>query len=203
MKAKAKVFQKKLKKLLDLVEQKRPGFQEAIGHGCSIDEIYAEFSQNNIPFSPEKIPDELIAIYSCLGNPYYLRPEEGTFMWLDIIPLFEFIPFCKIKQEIDIVNEMMHACQAMDLDWIQPDMIPFLKDRSSDYVCFRTLEKNRSVYSIDHVEGAYYYCLDLGAYFDMLYEMYENNVFFTDNDGYLDCDWDLEEEISKKYSLAS
>jgi hypothetical protein len=202
MKAKAKVFQKKLKKLLDLIEQKRPGFQEAIGHDRSIDEIYAELSQENIPFSQENVPDELIAIYSCLGNPLRLTSETASFMDTDIIPLFEFIPFCRIKQQIEHFHEMMHACQAIDLDWIQPDMIPFLQDQSGDYVCFRTLEKNRSVYSIDHEEGPYYECLDLGAYFDMLHEMYEKNVFFID-DVFLDCDWDLEEEISKKYSFSS
>ncbi|NJR54629.1 MAG: SMI1/KNR4 family protein [Acaryochloris sp. CRU_2_0] len=165
MNAEAKKLSKKLKKLLDIVENQRPGYLEAIGYGISTDAIYAEFSQRSIP-------NELIAIYSCIGNPPSLT-SKVPFMWLDIVPLFEFIPFCKIKKEINEFDRKRLAHEAYDCDWIKPDMLPFLKNESGDFYCFRTLEKDRSIHHIYHDEEPYCVCPDLSSFFDMLYEMYK------------------------------
>ena len=148
-------------------------------------------------YQVEAIPDELKCIYLNIGNNSCIDIPSWDFRC--IMPLYEFIPLRLIQREMDISNEVAIELPEIDTGY-KPDMIPFLYNQSGCSYYFRTLPNDSSIHYIDKVEGRFYQCSDLGVFFDMLSEQYENNVYFIGEDGRLKCNYDLEEEISKKYS---
>jgi hypothetical protein len=180
-------------KLINFIEKIRPGFLIAVGEGYSAEEIYSKFSGRNLS-------DGLVAIYLNVGRNSQDREGIGA---SELIPGYDIIPLFEIKSQIDIyakIHEDLLLDEEED-EW-ETDMIPFLENGCGCHYCVRTLEEDQSVYYIDKVEERSYICHDSSAFFDMIYEMYQEGAYYIneDEDNKLDCKWDLAAKIEDKYS---
>jgi hypothetical protein len=116
--------------------------------------------------------------------------------------LMDFIPGYRLIHVSELTKEMENAKNILTEEYIsQSDfIIPFLANYSSDFFC-----------SIKNAKGEETICLltnDSGEpieysnspqkFFETIIEFYKNGVYFLDNDGYLDYDYEKRRSIGAK-----
>jgi SMI1 / KNR4 family (SUKH-1) len=175
--------------LLGIIEQQRPGYTARLGTGLSDEEI-----EERIKIHP--IPEGLFAIYSCVKGGYFQGEDIYS---ADFISGFYLIDVNSINAEIKSW-EKTYKTYLGDTLW-QPDMIPLLMNDCGDYYCVRTLPNDQSVVHI--IKGSpelWVICQSLEDFILIITECYKQNVYFLDEYGDLDCQWDLVEEIIAKFN---
>jgi len=181
--------QQKFKELINLVEKQRPGYIQSLGQGSPIEEL------SDLMDNPS-LPEELIAIYSCVRGTSWDGLEDDKLM--DLIPSYGLIPIDEIEEEIRSLSKVRDEFPNY---WWKPDMVPFLRDYSSDYYCVRTLPDDHSIVSIMHdCDGAPPYYQDIESFLDTVIECYKQGAYFLDEEGFLVENEELEEQIRKKFN---
>jgi hypothetical protein len=154
--------------LLAVIGKKRRKYLQSLGQGLTADQIRALISI-------KPVPEELVAIYSCVKGTSW-NDEMG-----DFIPGFELIAIDEINGVIE--KEIAYRDEFITkfgyYDW-EPDMIPFLRDYSSDIYCVRTLENDNSVVTIDHEAGIFVTYQNMDHFILSTIECYKQNVYFMD-----------------------
>ena len=175
--------------LLEIIEQQRPGYTAKLGTGLSDKEI-----EKRIKIHP--IPEDLFAIYSIVkGGDFTDEDMYST----DFIVGFYLISLNRINAVIELLEEIYN--KYLDDTFWQPDMIPFLGNDCGDYYCVRTLPNDQSVVQI--MKGSpniWVICQSLEDFILIVTECYQQNVYFVDEYGDLECQWDLLEEIIVKFN---
>ncbi|MDM9381773.1 SMI1/KNR4 family protein [Chlorogloeopsis sp. ULAP01] len=188
------------RKLLEIIEQERPGFISILGKGLPDEEIQKYI---NIHL----LPEGFIAIYSCIRGGVYFESLNDFNDSIDFIPTYynDFIPGYYFI-EIDKIEEVIKTWQDIyskyleECPW-QPDMIPFLEDSAGDYYCVRTLPDNQSVVLLFKGEpGITIICQSIKDFLLIVAECYKQNAYFLDEDRYLNCNYDLEKKIILKFN---
>jgi hypothetical protein len=184
------IIQRKFKTLIKIIEKQRPGAFARYYNGPSSEEIE--------PLLPGRsIPDELVALYSCFDQSNATLPEKFTFLD-EIRPSFSLIPMQETSKIIKNLERLF--LEYPEVDYWQPDMIPFMKNESSDYFVIRTLEDDRSIWLIFHDMEPIYYFQNMDLFLDFIIECYRKKAYYVDKDGCPLTNFDLEDEIKERYS---
>jgi hypothetical protein len=142
--------------------------------------------------SIQPVPEELVAIYSCVTGVSLYSPSRnfGTIDDLDETRLWDFIPGYGLMSVFDI-NEAISSNQTVksefpdDDDWWEADMIPFLTDFSGNYYCVRTLKNDNTVVYVNTQIGCRTKAVNLYSFLEEILERYRNGIYFVDEDGWL------------------
>jgi hypothetical protein len=180
----------KFKKLLKTINKQRPGFFDAVYKGNKIDKINSEIPN-------QLIPNGLIAIYLNVGGDVS-HVKKNFYKLSPLVPEYIFLELSRIKANIKLMEEVSLLYPELQ-DW-KSDMIPFLTNESGCFYCVRSLENDQSVHLFLKDDPPLYICSNLNSFFDMILEQYTEKAYFTDEDGYLDCNWELLMKIRNKYS---
>jgi hypothetical protein len=182
--------------LLQEIQKIRPEYISSLGEGLTIDHIS---DQLNI----QPIPEEIIAIYSCVsGSPLYAS-SSPSFSDLDGSRLWDFIPGYGLIRLNDI-NQVIHSALSFkaeepDYEW-ELGWIPFLADFSGNYYCINRLNKNQTIICVDNEIGCSICSQNMNSFLLATLECYKQNVFFVDEDGWLDCnDYELQAKIFRNF----
>lgn len=179
----------KFNQLLKTVNNLRPGFYDAVYNGNNIEKINSELSNF-------LIPNGLKAIYLNVGGD--ISHVKNNFYKLStFIPGYIFLELSRIKSEINIMEKVNISYP--ELKFWKPDMIPFLTNESGCLYCVRSLEEDQSVHLLLKDDSPLYICSNLNYFFDMVLELYTEKAYFTDEDNYLDCNWELLNKIRNRY----
>jgi hypothetical protein len=184
------IIQRKFKSLIKIIEKQRPGAFAKYYNGPSSEEMGALLPDRNIP-------DELVAIYSCFDRVNASLPEKHSFLD-ELRPSFSLIPMNEISKII--LNLERLAREYPEADFWQPDMIPFMRNESSDYFIVRTFEDDKSIWLIFHDNEPLYYFQNMGLFLDFMVECYKKKAYYLDEDGFPYTNFDLEDEIKERYS---
>jgi hypothetical protein len=180
--------------LLDELKAKRPDYVQSLGKGLTMDQISSLLS-----FSP--VPDELFAIYMnlCGTAIYHSPPKYRDSRYWDFMPGYGLISIYDLQEEFNFLLSMKQEISSYP--W-KPDMIPLLKDFSGSYYCLRNLHNNHSIVSTDPVIGNLEIFPNLWQFIRAITQCYRQNIYYIDEDGWLDCDDDEAESlIFERYSV--
>jgi hypothetical protein len=159
--------------LLSLSASLRPAYPLSLGvsPGDSADRL----SQ----FWPSPVPELAAAIYSRVEGTRYAIADQKL---MDLVPGFLLIH----------IDELPRAYAKVSRIHGRTDLFPLLENYSSDFICIR----GPQIYSLLHDD------IDLvpmhetqEAFLLTLCELYREQVYFLDDDGYLDYDADREAAI--------
>lgn len=173
-------FQEILKKIIDIADTDRPGYKDSLGKGVSREIISKKLSSS---FEGEHyIPKIYFEIYELVaGTPREIKNQK----YMDFIPGYYLIALDELPDLID------------KFQW-KPNLLPLLANYSSDFVCFSTDTSNESegmflaVHDEADIEKIHNRNID---FVKTSLEFYQQNVYFIDEDGYLESDDDKEDEI--------
>jgi hypothetical protein len=183
------IFTKKIRKLLKIIDKQRPGFIDTYGKELQSEEVHRIIANRHIP-------EGLTAFYSFINTSGVYSGLVGY-----IIPNWELIPIQNIKDTVKRLQDLKNKYPS--LDWWKPDMIPFLTNGCGDYYCVRSLENDQSVYIIYHDDEPFREFLCLEEFLNFTIECYEKKIYFLDNEGCLDCNYDLLEKLRTSPSWKS
>ncbi|MGR3278687.1 SMI1/KNR4 family protein [Acaryochloris marina NIES-2412] len=175
-----------IKRVLNRIDETRPGFLHSLGKGLSIDEIYKEFPG-------QLLPNGLIALYLNAGSVN----NNKSYIPLDLLPGYTLIEIHRINKIKKLFAKLSNQFPESN-NW-KADFMPFLTDQTGCFFCVRCKENDQSVYIYFKDENAIQICKNMRSFFLMIDELYTKKAYFLDKDGDLNCDWDLEETIMAKY----
>lgn len=168
------------KKYLDLSAELRPHYPASLGIASDDWEcVFLQFTKN--------IPLIIKTIYSNVsGTRRDVEPQE----LMDFIPGYRLIHINELYNTKNDINRIFDEWGIEDTD----NVIPILANYSSDFICCVKLKDSKEgIYSFAHDEGKLVLMYDSGeAFLNTIVAFYQNNVYFLDDDGYLDYDYEKE-----------
>ena len=165
-----KVLTELFQRTLYLSAQLRPEYPDSLGQaGTAVASRISDFWS-------DEIPDLVVAIYSHVS---------GTKANLKDQSLLDYIPGYRLVH----IDELQTAYKALYGLARYGSYFPLLANYSSDFICI----SNNRVYGFSHDEQTPYLMHSSEQLFlQTVCEFYSRQVYFTDEDGYLD--YDPEEE---------
>lgn len=175
-------FQEIFKKIIDIADIGRLGYKDSLGIGVSREIISTKLSSS---FEREHyIPEIYFEIYELIaGTPRGIENQKH----MDFIPGYHLI-------SLDELSDLVGKFQ-----W-KPNLLPLLANYSSDFVCFSTdtSDENNGVFLALHdepdIEKIHKDNID---FVKTILEFYQQNVYFIDEDGYLESNDDKEDEVGR------
>lgn len=142
------------------------------------------------------VPDFFKAVYnSFAGTPEDCEDES----------LYDFLPAYRLIH----INELKKNKLLLD-EWIADDeftespveiVIPFLTDYDSNYICYvKTQDGAEHIFSYTADEGMIEMHRSIKDFLNTIIAFYKEGVYFLDDDGYLDYDFDKEGEVAQKFN---
>jgi hypothetical protein len=177
-------LQSKVTTLINLMDAQRPGLIQALSSKFTIDQIHEAIPGYKIP---QGLLEILLQIRGCE------KFERIGLRLSTFIPDHELIAISEIHQTIQGLNECFALYPELD-DW-KPDMIPFLFDGAGNFYCVRTLENDQSVHIVYHDDAEIWVYQDIEHFLDVNIECFLKNAYFIDEDGFLECNYELRDEI--------
>lgn len=196
------------KTILEVVDKQRNGYINTLSPQKNDWNIKLDENYNFIP----KLFNQIYDV--CDGTPI---SEENT-IFFDLLPSYRLL---SISEIIDFKNSYMYSIideyvdEYVDEyieDYIDTNtvinnknnmtIIPFLCDLSSSYICYFKLDDFENIVSFTAEEGIVN-MYEVDSFFETVYECYSNEIYFLDEDGFLDCDYDKESEIAHKLNPKS
>lgn len=187
------------KTILEVVEKQRSGYINTLSPQNKDWSIKLNENYNFVP-------DFFNQIYDiCDGTPITQESTE----FFDLLPSYKLL---SISEIIEFKNSYMYGIidEYVDEyieDYIETNtvttdknnmtIIPFLCDLSSNYICYFKLNDLENIVSFTAEEGIVN-MYEVGKFFETVYECYSNEIYFLDEDGFLDCDYDKESETAHK-----
>ena len=162
-------------KFLVLSDQLRPQYSKSLGTASN--------ARANMELVKKKrLPDFLLEIYSQVEGT---RADISDQTLMDFLPGFRLIHFSEFDANFEI-------CRRRDAT---EDLIPFLGNYSSDFICW----KDGKIYEVMHDSPEP--CLiheSVFDFFNTICDFYLEGVYFLDEDGFLDYDYERERIIGMK-----
>lgn len=111
---------------------------------------------------------------------------------------FDFLPGYRLMQIDEIINSESYEQIFLDFPEYAP-VIPFLTDYSGCYYAYAKNNNRECVvlYADGDLEEIYY---DVDDFWKTVIAFYDEGVYFLDEDGYLDYDFEKEGEVGAKYN---
>lgn len=135
-----------------------------------------------------EIPEIFKHIYNRVSGTLY-ELENQKFM--DFIPGFLLIHINEFEQDYLFLKNITNIIDPNEIYY------PILRNYSSDFIAIN--KNNLSIYLIYHDDDEIHLIHQNSLlFFKTLNENYKENVYFLDEDGYLDYNPDLEYKIAKK-----
>ncbi|MCF6346348.1 MAG: SMI1/KNR4 family protein [Thiomicrorhabdus sp.] len=173
-------FQKTFKQVIHVADIVRPGYKDSLGKGVRREVIKQKLSASFEQV--EDIPEIYFEIYELIGGtPREIQNQK----LMDFIPGYYLITLDELPSLIE------------KFYW-KPSYFPILSNYSSDFVCFSTNEANGiflAAHDEPEIEKIHNNSLDFAQ---TILEFYQQNVYFLDEDGYLESNDDKEDEIGQK-----
>lgn len=168
-----------LEEFFKLSDKVRPNYSKSLGKSSGLP-LITKFDVNSYPLF-------LDTIYTSVQGT--LRDIEDQKL-MDFIPGYYLIHESQLEDSLKIQNKILDGFSSKKL-------IPFLANYSSDFI---SIDINTGqIYYVYHDEDEIYLAYNKPLdFFKTIIEHYKRNVFFLDEDGYLDYDEDLESEIASK-----
>ncbi|MFC3749637.1 hypothetical protein [Paenibacillus sp. GCM10012306] len=168
---------------LQLSDSLRPGYSASLGtgHGGKDDQMAA--------IVPE-IPELLAAIYNTVSGTN--REEEEPNL-IEFVPGYRLIHRDEYEQEMQVLAGIL----AEKGHPVEGTVLPILTNYGSDFICYyRSADGTERICDLLHDFGDLVVMYDSPAKFlETLSEFYRQEVYFLDEDGYLDCDLIKEGEV--------
>lgn len=135
------------------------------------------------------IPDVLSPIYSKVKGTLYEVKNQSL---MDFIPGFLLIHKSEYREFKSKMTKMLSESK--------DSYFPFLVNYSSDFYALKVENRiDKGVFLINHDELNPIKIHDsFEAFFETIIAFYEKQVYFLDEDGYLDMDFDKEEEVAQE-----
>lgn len=137
------------------------------------------------------IPDMIAEIYGNVAGTYR---EIGDQRFMDFVPGYRLIHIAELEREYHTLLQVMEtddACEAQI-----ETVIPLLSDDSSCYICYvRTTSREECVFHYTPEDGLQKMHDSVELFFQTILEFYRKGVFYLDQDGFLDYDYEKEEKI--------
>lgn len=173
----------KFKEYLELSAELRPGYIASLGQAS------AGSSAAISKFAPE-IPALLQAIYdSVLGT----SSEEEEPSLIEFIPGYRLIHIAEYGQEVEVLSGILQEKGYAGGGLV----LPLLTNYGSDFICYyRSEDGVEQICDLLHDYGDLVVMYDSPEKFlETLCEFYKQEVYFLDEEGYLDCDLVAEGEV--------
>lgn len=174
---------------LSLSDNLRNGYQNSLGTSIPVwKETFAAISPVVPPFFE--------TIYGKVEGTYNDIPDQK---FMDFIPGFRLIHINELESELHTLLQML---ESDDVNESQiKTIIPFLADYSSCYICYaETTDNNESIFYFSPDDGLQKMHDSTQQFFKTLIAFYQNNVYYLDEDGFLDYDFEKEGIIGAEYN---
>ena len=168
------------KTFLDLSAELRPKHPASLGKTLENKESVFSSISGNIPLL-------FHVIYSNIsGTRRDIKHQE----LMDFIPGYRLIHIDELTDENNNVASIIDECNIEDVEIA----IPFLADYSSNFICYvKHKNGNEGIYLLSNNDGELILKYKNGEDFlNTISAFYRENVYFLDEDGYLD--YDMEKE---------
>jgi len=137
-----------------------------------------------------EIPELLKVIYSKVSGTNY-ETDDQKFM--DFLPGYLLI---HINEYAEANRDLQNILKSLD---VSEEYVPLLRNYSSDFVAVK--KDSGAIYELFHDDDEIYLIHKTSEDFlKTINAFYSEKVFFTDEDGYLDYDEDLQYEVGRQYN---
>lgn len=174
---------------LSLSDKLRNGYQDSLGTS------HPEWRKTIAAVLPV-VPPIFEAIY---GN------VEGTYRNISNQKYMDFVPGFRLIHINELESEFHTLLQMLELDDVCESqiktIIPLLADYSSCYICYaETTDNQELIFYFSPDDGLQKMHNSAEDFFNTIIAFYHNNVYYLDNDGFLDYDFEKEGVIGAEYN---
>ncbi|MFF2912125.1 hypothetical protein [Paenibacillus sp. NPDC057934] len=168
---------------LQLSDSLRPGYSASLGSGH-------EGREDQLAAILPEMPELLKAIYNTVSGTN--REEEEPSL-IEFVPGYRLIHKDEYEQEMKVLAEIL-AEKDQPAEGL---ILPILTNYGSDFICYyRSADGTERICDLLHDFGDVVVMYDSPVKFlETLSEFYRQEVYFLDEDGYLDCDLIKEGEV--------
>ncbi len=154
-----------MKSLFELAVSQRPKLADSLSFGVAA--------------NLDVIPKDLHCLYgSACGTPFDIKDQSV----MDLVPGYRMIHYLELEEAIRDCNELLEVDDNR--------FFPFLANYSSCYFALNLADSH--VYNITPVDGEEPMAESVSDYIETIKKMYQEGIYFLDDDGYLDYDMERE-----------
>lgn len=157
-----------------------------------------EDSNSSISSIVPEVPELLEVIYSTVSGTGSDEEEPSL---IEFIPGYRLIHIKEYKQEMQVLAGILEE-KGHQTDGV---ILPVLTNYGSDFICYyRSTDGTERICDLLHDYGDLVVMYDSPQKFlETLCEFYEQEVYFLDEEGYLDCDLVKEGEVGAALNPAA
>ena len=174
---------------ISLSDKMRCGYKDSLG-------IAYQAWEQIITNIDQSVPEIFQEIYSRFAGTRRNTEQQKL---MDFIPGYRLIHIEEIEDEYNALSRMMES-DDLHKKLIEV-VIPLLADYSSDYICYvKKRDNTEAIFAYSPVDGLVELHGSLEKFFETIIAFYKENVYFLDDDGFLDYDFEREGVIGEKYN---
>ncbi len=178
-----------LNEFISLSDKMRKGYKASLGNPVKTwEQILSEI------ISP--VPDFFKALYGSFAGTSENCEDESLY---DFLPAYRLIHINELKK-----NKLLLDGWIADDEFTESPVetvIPFLTDYDSNYICYvKTQDGTESIFSYASDEGMVEMHRSIKDFLNTIMAFYNEDVYFLDDDGILDYDFEKEGEVAQKYN---
>lgn len=191
MKPSIEMLSGQFQQFLNLSGQLRPDYIASLG-------IPTEGGLSTISGAISEVPDLLTAIYSSVSGT---NSDEEEPSLIEFIPGYRLIHIGEYQQEMQVLARILEE-KEQHVDGV---ILPILTNYGSDFICYhRSGDGTERICDLLHDYGDLVVMYDSPQKFlETLCEFYKQEVYFLDEEGYLDCDLVKEGEVGAALNPAA
>ena len=174
---------------ISLSDKMRYGYKDSLGAAYQAwEQIITNINQS--------VPEVFREIYSRFAGTHRNTKQQKL---MDFIPGYRLIHIEELEDEYNALSRMM---ETDDLHKNRIEVvIPLLADYSSDYICYvKKRDNTEAIFTYSPVDGLVELHSSLERFFETIIAFYKENVYFLDDDGFLDYDFERAGVIGEKYN---
>lgn len=172
---------------ISLSDKMRLGYKDSLGTTYQAwERIIGAMNQ----YTPELFRE----IYGRFAGTYRNIQDQK---YMDFIPGYRLIHITELKSECNI---LAHLIKADDICNSRVNVImPLLADYSSCYICYvKKLDNTEAIFSYSPDGGLVEIHSTLEIFFETIITFYKENVYFLDDNGFLDYDFEKAGVVGKR-----
>lgn len=174
---------------LSLSDKLRNGYKNSLGIASH---TWNETLSRIIPV----VPEAFRAIYGKIAGTYR---NIGNQKYMDFVPGYRLIHIEELENEY---HTLLHMLVLDDISEAEIRAImPLLADGSSCYICYvETKNNEEAIFHYSPHEGLQMMHTSIELFFKTIIAFYQKGVFYLDQDGFLDYDFEQEGLIGAEYN---
>ena len=178
-----------VKKYLSLSDKMRRGYKNSLGAASPAwEKTFAAI----VPAVPEFIR----AIYGEVAGTHKNIADQK---YMDFIPGYRLIHIEELECEYHTLLQLLASDDVCEVQI--KTIIPLLADYSSCYICYvKTTDNRQSIFHYSPDEGLQKMHNSVELFLETIIAFYHKDVFYLDEDGYLDYDFEKEGLIGAAYN---